>query len=183
MRITVGVTGASGAIYGYTLIQLLAQMGIEVHAVYTEMGEKVLEHECGVTVKEVSRYARVYKNNDLFAPIASGSFKNQGMVVVPCSMHTLGAIANGTGEDLLTRAADVTLKEGRKLIIVPREAPVTVIHLENMLRLAKAGAIILPASPAFYHRPQTLSDLVSFLVGKILDALGLEHDLFKRWGE
>ncbi|GAV21915.1 UbiX family flavin prenyltransferase [Carboxydothermus pertinax] len=183
MRIVVGVTGASGAIYGYTLIQLLSQMGIEVHTVYTEMGEKVLQHECGVSLAEISRYAHVYQNNNLFAPIASGSFKTQGMVVVPCSMHTLGAIANGTGEDLLTRAADVTLKEGRKLIVVPRETPVTVIHLENMLRLARAGAIILPASPAFYHRPQNLSDLVSFMAGKIFDVLGIEHNLFQRWGE
>ncbi|ABB13645.1 UbiX family flavin prenyltransferase [Carboxydothermus hydrogenoformans] len=183
MRIVVGVTGASGAIYGYTLIQVLAQMGIEVHAVYTEMGEKVLNHECGVDLAEVAKYARLYHNSDLFAPIASGSFKTQGMVVVPCSMHTLGAMANGTGEDLLTRAADVTLKEGRRLVVVPRETPVTVIHLENMLRLSRVGAVILPASPAFYFGPQTLSDLVAFIIGKILDALAIEHNLFKRWGE
>ena len=183
MRVIVGVTGASGAIYGYALIQALAGLGVETHAVYTEMGAKVLEYECGVDLAEISRFAKVHSNQDLFAPLASGSYKTDGMVVAPCSMHTLGALANGGGRDLLTRAADVTLKEGRRLVVVPREAPVTAIHLENMLKLSRAGVMILPASPAFYHRPHSLSDIIAFMTGKILDALGIEHDLVPRWGE
>ncbi|BBB92325.1 MAG TPA: flavin prenyltransferase UbiX [Methylomusa anaerophila] len=183
MRIAVGVTGASGAVYGYNLILLLSRLGIEVHTVYTQMGEKVLEYECGVTIKEISKHAKVYANDDLFASLASGSFKTDGMVIVPCSMHTLGALANASGGNLLTRSADVTLKEGRKLIVVPRETPVTAIHLENMLKLARGGAVILPASPAFYHKPKTLDDMVNFMLGKIMDVIGIEHRLFRRWGE
>lgn len=181
MRIGVGVTGASGAVYGWTLIKALCTLGMEVHAVYTDMGRKVLEYECGLTIGEVKQYAVVYENTDLFAPLASGSFPMDGMVVVPCSMHTLGALAGASGRDLLTRAADVTLKEGRKLIVVPRETPMTVIHLENMLRLARAGAVIMPAAPGFYHKPATLDELVAFMVGKILDRLTIEHNLYQRW--
>ena len=183
MRIIVGVTGASGALYGYSLIRYLAHTGIEVHAVYTPMGEKVLHYECGLGLDEVRKYACLHANDDLFSSIASGSFKTKGMVVVPCSMHTLGYLANGGGEDLLTRAADVTLKERRNLVIVPREAPVNAIHLGNMLKLVQSGAVILPASPAFYHHPQTMSDLIAFVLGKIMDSLDIDHQLFKRWGE
>lgn len=183
MRVSVGVTGASGAIYGYSLILVLAEMGIDVHVIYTKMGEKVLEYECGVTLDNIKKYAKVYCNNDLFTPLASGSFYIDSMVVVPCSMHTLGTIASGSGSDLLTRAVDVTLKERRKLVLVPREAPITAIHLENMLKLSKNGAIILPASPAFYHKPLTINDIVGFMVGKIMDALGIKHQLYRRWGE
>lgn len=183
MRVAVGVTGASGAIYAYTLILLLAEMGIDVYAVYTKMGEKVLGYECGVNVETIKKQARLYGNDDLFAPLASGSFHLDCMIVVPCSMHTLGALANGSGEDLLTRVADVTLKEGRKLVVVPRESPVTTIHLRNMLKLAQAGAVLLPASPAFYYKPQNLSDIVGFMVGKIMDIIGIEHKLYRRWSE
>lgn len=182
MRIVVGVTGASGAIYGYTLIKSLRELGAEVHAVYTEMGTKVLAYECGHTLKQIEKYATVHDNTDLFAPLASGSFKMNAMVVVPCSMHTLGALANASGRDLLTRAADVTLKEGRKLVVVPRETPMTSIHLENMLKLARAGVVVMPAAPGFYHKPETIEDIVNFMVGKILDTLDIEHSLFKRWG-
>lgn len=182
MRIAVGVTGASGAIYGYTLIKTLHDLGMEVHAVYTDMGIKVLEYECGYNLEHIRKYAAVYDNADLFAPLASGSFRMNGMVIVPCSMHTLGALANASGRDLLTRAADVTLKEGRKLVVVPRETPVTSIHLENMLKLAQAGAVVMPAAPGFYHKPETIEDIVDFMAGKILDILDIEHNLFKRWG-
>lgn len=171
MRIAVGVTGASGAIYGYTLIKALTELGIEVHAVYTEMGRKVLEYECSVTLQDIERYAVIYDNADLFAPLASGSFKTGGMVVVPCSMHTLGALATASGRDLLTRAADVTLKEQRKLVVVPRETPMTAIHVKNMLTLAQAGAVIMPASPPFYPKPDTLDQLVDGLIRQILSAL------------
>ncbi len=173
MRIAVGVTGASGAIYGYTLIKALTELGIEVHAVYTEMGRKVLEYECSVTLQDIERYAVVYDNTDLFAPLASGSFKTGGMVVVPCSMHTLGALATASGRDLLTRAADVTLKEQRKLVVVPRETPMTAIHIKNMLALAQTGAVIMPASPPFYPKPDTLDQLVDGLIRQILSALQL----------
>jgi flavin prenyltransferase len=183
MRIIVGVTGASGALYGYSMIRYMAHTGIEVHAIYTPMGERVLQYECGFGLEEVRKYACLHANDDLFSSVASGSFKTKGMAVVPCSMHTLGYLASGAGEDLLTRAADVTLKEGRKLIIVPREAPVTAIHLENMLKLTHAGAVILPASPAFYHHPRAMSDLITFVLGKIMDSLDIDHQLFKRWGE
>ncbi|SMD01333.1 UbiX family flavin prenyltransferase [Sporomusa malonica] len=180
MRIAVGVTGASGAIYGYTLITALSNLGIEVHAVYTDMGRKVFEYECGLTIEDVKKHAVVYDNSDLFAALASGSFKTSGMVVVPCSMHTLGALATASGRDLLTRAADVTLKEGRKLIVVPRETPMTAIHLSNMLTLAKTGAVVIPAAPGFYHRPETLDDIINFMVGKILDIFKIEHSLYMR---
>ena len=120
---------------------------------------------------------------DLFAPIASGSFRTDGMVVVPCSMRTLGAIAQGVTENLLSRAADVMLKEGRPLLLVPRESPLNKIHVANMLKVMDAGARLIPASPAFYHRPASVEDLVDFVVGKLLDALGLEHHLYRRWGE
>ncbi len=183
MRLVVGVTGASGAIYGYTLIKVLAGLGLEVHAVYTEMGRKVLTYECGLTMADLMPYAVVYDNSDLFAAVASGSFKTGGMVVVPCSMHTLGALATASGRDLLTRAADVTLKEGRRLIVVPRETPVTAIHLTNMLALAQAGAVVMPAAPVFYYKPETVDDLIHCMVGKILDGFGLEHSLYKDRGE
>lgn len=175
MRITVGVTGASGAIYGYTLIKTLAGLGVEVHAVYTDMGRKVLEYECGVGLTAVKRYAVVYENSDLFAPVASGSFKTGGMVIAPCSMHTLGALAGASGRDLLTRAADVALKERRKLIVVPRETPLTTIHLENMLRLAKAGALIVPAAPGFQQRPATLDELVAVMIDRILAIFAIKQ--------
>lgn len=182
MQIAVGVTGASGAIYGVTLIKALYDLGAKVHVVFTDMGSQVLEYECGYTIELIRQYAVVYDNADLFAPLASGSFKMNGMVVVPCSMHTLGALANASGRDLLTRAADVTLKEGRKLVVVPRETPMTSIHLENMLKLSRAGAVIMPAAPGFYHKPETIEDIVTFMAGKILDILDIEHTLFKRWG-
>ena len=174
MRIAVGVTGASGTVYGYTLIKSLADLGVEVHAVYTDMGRKVMEYECGLGMEDVKKYAVVYENTDLFAPVASGSFKTGGMVIAPCSMHTLGALAGASGRDLLTRAADVTLKEGRKLVVVPRETPLTTIHLENMLRLAKAGAVIMPAAPDFHNRPKELAELVTSLIDRVLNIFNIE---------
>ena len=181
-KIVVGITGASGSVYAVRLIDVLRKQGIEVHAVVTDSGQRVLDYECGVTMEELSRRVDVlYPNTDVGAAIASGSFRMDAMVVLPCSMKTAGAIAHGVTDDLLTRAADVTLKEGRRLLLVPRETPMHEIHLENLLRLARAGAVIMPAAPGFYHRPQTLDDLVNMMVGKILDRLGIEAELFTRW--
>lgn len=146
------------------------------------MGAYVLEHECEFTMDEVRALSSVvYENDNLAAAIASGSFKTDGMVIVPCSMNTLGAVANGLSMNLVQRAADVTLKEKRPLVVVPRETPLTNVHLENMLTLSRAGAIMMPASPGFYHLPETIDDLVLIMVGRILDQLGLDGNLFKRW--
>ncbi|MBW4082781.1 UbiX family flavin prenyltransferase [Paenibacillus sp. S150] len=183
MKIIVAVTGASGSIYAYSLIRSLHRLGIEAYVIATAAGENVMKYECGVELGEIAEYATVLNNNDLFAPVASGSFKTDGMVIVPCSMNTLGAIANGMGDTLLSRAASVVLKEKRRLIIVPRETPLHLIHLENMLRAARAGADIMPASPGFYNHPKEIWELVNFMNARVLDALGIEHELMKRWGE
>lgn len=182
MRIIIGITGASGSVYALRLIEVLKNKQYEVHAVVSHSGWEVLDYELGIT-KEILRQKVdvLHEVNNIGASIASGSFKNHAMIVVPCSMKTLACIANGISDNLLTRAADVTLKEGRPLIIVPRETPLNVIHLENMLRLAKAGAKIIPACPAFYHKPNTIEDLVDMLVGKICDSISIEHELFRRW--
>ncbi|WP_314093431.1 UbiX family flavin prenyltransferase [Selenomonas noxia] len=181
-RLIVGITGASGSCYAVRLIDVLRDLGMEVHAVLTASGRQVLDYECGVTEEDLARRVTVlYPNEDVSAALASGSFRTDAMVVLPCSMKTAGAIAHGVTDDLLTRAADVTLKEGRSLLLVPRETPMHEIHLENLLRLARAGAIVMPAAPGFYHRPETLDDLVNMMVGKILDRLGIEAELFTRW--
>lgn len=182
MKIVTGITGASGSIYALRLIEVLRKAGHEIHAVVTDSGWQVLSHECGVDRQEMQRRVDVlYNNNDTGAAIASGSFLTDAMVIVPCSMKTAGCIAHGISDNLLTRAADVTLKENHPLLLVPRETPMHAIHLENLLKLAQAGARIIPASPGFYHRPQTLDDLVDMMVGKICDQLGVRHSLFERW--
>ncbi|SCZ04638.1 4-hydroxy-3-polyprenylbenzoate decarboxylase [Alkaliphilus peptidifermentans DSM 18978] len=179
-----GVTGGSCAIYGVGLLKVLQQLNIETHLVVSKMGEYVVNHECGMDLAELKSLATVYHdNNDLAAPIASGSFKTDGMIIIPCSMRTLAAVAHGMSDNLLTRAADVVVKEGRKLVIVPRETPLSVIHLENMLKLARIGVKILPAAPGFYHQPESIEEIVSIMVGRALDQLDVEHNLFKRWGE
>ena len=181
-RIIVGVSGANGAIYAYRLIQVLADSGIEVHFVASKAGLEVLEYECGLTMVQLTQMVhKIYDVNRIDSAIASGSFPCESMVIVPCSMKTLGSLANGIAGNLLTRAADVTLKEGRKLVLVTRETPVHAIHLENMLKLSHAGARIVPACPGFYHRPQTIEELVDMLVGKICDTLNVDNDLFERW--
>ena len=182
MRIVVGITGASGSIYGLRLIEVLRKAGHEVHVVVTSSGWQVLDYECGVSQADMRQRVDVlYDVENIGAAIASGSFQMDAMVVVPCSMKTVGSIAQGISDNLLTRAADVALKEGRPLILVPRETPMHAIHLENLLRLARTGARIMPACPGFYHRPQTLADIVDMMVGKICDILGVGHQLFDRW--
>ena len=179
-----GMSGGSCAIYGIGLLKVLQELDIETHLVVSTMGEYVAVHECGMDLQELKALATYFHDNkNLAAPIASGSFKTDGMVIVPCSMRTLAAVANGLSDNLLTRAADVVIKEKRNLVMVPRETPLSVIHLENMLKLARAGVTLMPASPGFYHQPEGITDIVSIMVGRILDQLKIEHNLFKRWGE
>ncbi|MBC9783243.1 UbiX family flavin prenyltransferase [Heliobacterium chlorum] len=178
----VGITGASGSIYALRLLEVMAEMGMRPHLVVSEAGERVIREETERTLSDLAKRYPLYDVRDVGGPIASGSFPAAGMIVIPCSMHTVAAMAMGLADNLLTRAADVTLKEGRPLIVVPRETPLHLIHLENMGRLAQAGARIVPAMPAFYHQPTTLVELIDFVVGKVLDQAGISHQLFKRWG-
>jgi 4-hydroxy-3-polyprenylbenzoate decarboxylase len=182
MHLIVAITGCSGVIYGVRLLEACRKLGIETDLIVSQAAEKLLELELGKTIKDIRKLAtRNYSQDDLAAPLASGSVKTDGMVIAPCSMKTLGAIASGIADNLITRAADVTLKEGRPLVLVPRETPLNLIHLENMVRLKLAGATILPAMPGFYHEPKEISELIDFIVGKILDVLGVEHKLYRRW--
>ncbi len=182
MRLIVGITGASGVVYGKRLLEVLQEKKVETYLIVSKAAENVIEHELKMTKRELEKLAtHVYDVNDLSAPIVSGSFKTDGMIVIPCSMKTLAGIAHGYSENLILRAADVTLKEKRKLILVPRETPLSVVHLKNMLDLASQGVFILPAMPAYYHKPQKTEDIIDFVAGKALDLLGIEHELFKRW--
>ncbi|MEK6712493.1 MAG: UbiX family flavin prenyltransferase [Nitrospinota bacterium] len=184
MKLVVGITGASGSIYGVRLMEVLhaAWPEVETHLVVSKAGLRVLQHETGLGLKDLAPLAAVvHPEGDIGARPASGSARFDAMAVIPCSVKTLGHIATGTGDTLIGRAADVMLKEGRRLVLVPREMPLSAIHLENMLKLARLGVMLLPASPGFYFGPKTLDDLVNHVVGKTLDALGLEQRLFERW--
>ena len=190
-KIIVGITGASGSIYALNFLKHITSLGLHSTLVVTDTGDAVFRYETGQTIAEavrdldvlagVSGKIRIYKNTDMFADIASGSHKTKGMVVIPCSMKTLSGIVNGYSSSLLERAADVTLKEGRKLILVVRETPLSLIHLNNMTKAVEAGAVILPASPGFYHRPQSINHLADFITGKILDRIEIEHNLNTEW--
>lgn len=180
-RMIIGLTGASGSIYALSLINALTALDWQVELVMSETGEKVLAYETGVERTALPENVNIHENTNLFSSLASGSFRTEGMVVIPCSMNTLGLMASGTGDHLLARAAQVSLKERRPLVVVPREMPYNIIHLENMLRLARAGAVMMPASPGFYHHPQDIQDLIDHVAGKVLDIFGIEHDLYKRW--
>ncbi len=184
-RIIVGITGASGVIYGARFVERLHERGdVEVHLLMTAAAKITLAHEMGVTPQALAaKAAVVHAIGNLAAPIASGSFRTAGMVVVPCSMRTLAAIAYCHNGNLLTRAADVCLKERRPLVLVPRETPLHLGHLRAMVAAAELGALIVPPLPAFYFHPQTIADLIDHTIGKIFDLLGLEHALFPRWGE
>lgn len=179
MRYIVAITGCSGIRYG---IRLLEELEGEKELIISEMGERVLEEETDLTREDLDPLVdNVYDNDDMFAPPASGTHRVDGMIICPCSQSTMAKLASGISDNLITRAASVALKEGRKLVLVPRETPLSVIMLENELRLARAGAIVLPASPALYQGPKDIDDMIDFVVGKVLDQLGQEHELFRRW--
>lgn len=182
MRLVVGISGASGPIYGIRTLETLAAAGVETHLVISDGARRTISLESPWTVDEVRAVAgAVYEADDMAAAIASGSFRTDGMVVAPCSMKTVAAIAHSLTTDLLVRAADVTLKEGRRLVLVPRETPLHLGHLRNLVRAAELGAVILPPMPSFYHAPKTIDDLVNHTVGKILDQFNIPHALFRRW--
>lgn len=182
--IIIAITGASGVIYGIKLLEALKKLNIETALLISDTAKTVLKYETDFDLEYVIDLAdEYYDSNDLTAAINSGSFKFKAMVIVPCSMKTLSAVANSFGDNAITRAADVSLKERRKLIIVPRETPLRTAHIENMYKISKEGGIILAAMPGFYHNPESLDDIYNFITGKILDSLSIENDLFKRWKE
>jgi len=183
-RLIIGITGASGAVYGVRTLSLLRERGFETHLVLSGTGKKVIELETDCTARDVEGMASfTYDDNDLSAPIASGSFLTGGMIIVPCTVKTLSGVANSYANNLIERAADVTLKEKRKLVLVVRETPLHKGHFRLMSLAADIGAHILPPMPAFYHRPTKIEDIIDQTVGKIFDYLDIDHDLFKRWGE
>ncbi|MBI4756792.1 MAG: UbiX family flavin prenyltransferase [Betaproteobacteria bacterium] len=196
--VALAFTGASGMPYGMRLLECLLGAGVRVQVLYSQVAQIVARQEMDLALPArpaeaqaalAQRFAaapgqlRVYGREEWFAPPASGSNPPDAMVICPCTMGTLAACAAGLAQNLIERAADVMLKEGRRLVLVPRETPLSVIHLENMLRLARAGAVILPANPGFYHRPQTVQAVVDFVVARVLDQLGVAHALIPRWGE
>ena len=191
----VGMTGASGAIYGLRFVQVLAELGFDIALVVSDAARLVIQEELGVTLAGLTEKKSfesffgpqhldritLYSNRDFTAPIASGSYPTQGMVIIPASSGTLGHIASGAVTHLIHRAAECALKEGRRLVVVPRETPLSLIQIENLLKLARAGARVLPANPAFYSGAQSIQDLVDFVVGKVLDSLEISHAVYPRW--
>ncbi len=181
-RILVGISAASGCIYGIRLLEVLQETGIETHVIVSDGADTILLHETNKSIESVTSLASyVYDNTDMSAGPASGSFQLDGMCIAPCSMKTLAAIAHGYGSTLLSRAASCMLKENKRLVLTIRETPLDLPGLTNMVLARQAGAVILPATPAFYHKPKTIDDLVNFIVGKILDQFGITHSLFERW--
>lgn len=180
----IGITGSSGIVYGIRLLQVLKQLDIETHLIVSKAGQLTRAYETELSAAELKALASVcHPYNDITASIASGSFKTSGMIVAPCSMKTLAEIANGVGSSLISRAADVVLKERRKLVLIPREAPLHLGHLQNMVHITQMGGIIFPPVPAFYNEPKTIDDLVDDTVGRVLDLFDLDSGLVKRWGE
>jgi len=183
-RIVIGISGASGVTYGVRMLDVLRKTDFETHLIISNAGRLNIEIETSCTPAEVEAMADfVYDQNDMAASLASGSFLTEGMVVVPCTIKSLSGIANSYNENLLVRTADVTLKEKRKLVLVVRETPLHVGHLRLMTLAAEMGAHILPPVPSFYHQPETIEDIIDQTIGKVFDYMGIEHDLFKRWGE
>ncbi len=202
LPIIVSISGASGTIYGMRLLHFLLENNYKVEFVISESASKVAKAEIGLnlsldpkilkeqvlsylgsSISKKEELLNIWSHKDIAASISSGSYRTSAMVIIPASMGTIGAIASGTSDNLITRAADVCLKERRRLILVPREMPFSTIHLENLTKLSIAGAIIAPACPGFYHEPKELTDVIDFVVGKVLDLVGIDHSLFKRWKE
>ena len=182
MRLIIGITGATGTIYGVRLLERLRDSGVETHLVMSRWGARTLLHETPYTREQVEALATVsYAPADMGASISSGSFRTDGMIIAPCSAKSLAAIAHGFGENLIHRAADVVLKEHRKLVLAVREVPLSSIHLENMLTLARMGALVMPPLPAFYNHPRTIDDIVDYTVARMLDQFGLEVRGAERW--
>lgn len=180
--IIVAITGASGVIYGVELLKALKELDIETGLLISDPAKIVIEYELEQDLNEIKSLAsHCFEANEIDSSVNSGSFKFDSMVIVPCSMKTLSAIANAYASNAITRVADVALKERRNLVIVPRETPLRTAHLENMARISHEGGIILPAMPAFYHNPQSIDDMAHFIVGKILDVLNIDNEMFKRW--
>jgi 4-hydroxy-3-polyprenylbenzoate decarboxylase len=182
VRLIIGITGATGTIYGVRLLERLREAGVETHLVISRWGARTLLHETPYSREQVEALATVaYAPGDMGASISSGSFRTDGMIIAPCSAKSLAAIAHGVGENLIHRAADVVLKERRKLVLAVREAPLSSIHLENMLTLARMGAMVMPPLPAFYNHPRTVDDIIDYTVARMLDQFGLEITGAERW--
>ena len=194
-RIIVAICGASGSIYGIRLLKALLSKPVNIYLIISNAGMEILKYENSYSGKDLTSFLKdkgivihkdaalnIYEQDDFFAPPASGSFRHDGMVIAPCSMKTLAAIASGMADNLIHRAADVSLKEKRPLILLPRETPLSVIHISNMHKAAMSGATIMPPSPSFYFNPKTISDLVDSVIARVLDHLKIEQDLFKEWG-
>lgn len=182
MKIVVAITGASGAIYGIKLIEELKKRKFKIYLIVSENAKKIVEHETKYKVEDVIKIAdEFYEENDMESKLASGSFIYNAMVVCPCSIKTMACIANGITINLITRTAICCLKENRKLIVVPRETPLDLATLENMVKLKRMGVIVLPAMPAFYFMPKKIDDFINYIVGKILEQLGIQHKLYKKW--
>jgi len=181
-RLIVGMSGSTGAIFGIRLLEALQQCAVETHLIITKWAQRTIEHETAYSVEQVRALAQVvHSQGDMGAMISSGSFRTDGMVVIPCSVRTLAGIANGYGDSLVHRAADVVLKERRRLVLVVRETPLSEVHLENMLKLARMGVTLLPPMPAFYNRPQKVEDIVDHIVFRVLDQFGIDAPFARRW--
>ncbi len=183
MLLIIGITGASGAIYGIRLLEVLStNKEVETHLIISEAAEKIIRHETDWRLEQVRALADVcYDINDIGAGLSSGSFKRDGMVIAPCSMKTLSALANSYADNLIARAADITLKERRKLVVLARETPLHLGYLRNMVKLTEMGAVVFPPVPAFYHKPQTIQDLIDYTIGRVLDVFDIKNNLFPRW--
>ena len=183
MVLIIGITGATGAIYGIRLLEVLSRIeAVETHVIISKSGEETIKYETDYEPDKVRSLANfAYDIDDIGASLSSGSFKRDGMIIAPCTVKTMSALANSYAENLIVRAGDVTLKERKPLVLVVRETPLHLGHIRNMEKLAEMGAVILPPVPAFYHKPQTIQDIIDHTIGKVLDVLGIEHTLFHRW--
>jgi 4-hydroxy-3-polyprenylbenzoate decarboxylase len=183
MVLIIGITGASGVIYGIRLLEVLSTKNdVETHLTISESGKIVIRNETNYKIEDIKSLANFsYDVNNIGARLSSGSFKRDGMIIAPCTIKTMSALANSYSDNLISRAGDVTLKEGSKLVLLVRETPLHIGHLRSMERLCEMGTIIMPPVPAFYHRPETIEDIIDYTIGKILDIFGIEHNLFQRW--